>query len=1161
MRTPTSERSPRCKARPSIGRVGGAFPTMTARPPLRVAASAAPIVSSEPTHSKTTSAPSGRIRSLTASAIGCAADRTSRGRAPRRVRGAPADGSPTRTRSTPLRACGERREEPDRPCADDDCRLARLERPTGRPRGRRLRVARSGRAGIRGTPTGTGMAFAAGHDDVLRKAAGDLAADEAHVGAELRLARHRSGSRRRSRQAGRRRSASPGQAVRVAAELLDSAVYLVADQERRPEERMRPRPHLQVGAADADVVHAHPDLARSPAPAPARGRSRTASAPRASRTDRPPSRSSPVRAARRRTRRPGDHNRSILALQRDFLQGLRFRTSTTPALVPPAAELRERRKRLCESIRAAAPEAHAPSATAVVGAGRERSRRVPRSILVRGAPPSARPSGNPTTSTTSRGSRCRTPTRDRHARRTHRRLSAASQRGARAEQRSRASAPRMRTAVLALTGGDEVRPLEELRPRSAAGSSAGWRPSSSHRSHRRRGRGARGTASSRPGRSRWSTRSRRRHRARPRSSTPSGPSLPTLEIRDASPFLDELRCVKSDWEIGVMREAGRLTGLAVLEAMRSTASGSDGVRARRARRVRLPPGRRVRRCLRADRGDRVRTSGTATTGRRPPSCESGQLVLMDAAPDYRYYTSDIGRMWPVSRRLGAMAARALRVHRPLPRRAASPPPSRTSPRRRFSRVRRRRCAPCWRRPRSRSRLTSRPLAKRSTSPTTSRTRSACPSTTSASTGAGSFVPGLVFSVDPMLWVPDEQLYIRCEDTVAVTEDGDREPDRGSCRSSPDRDRSRDARAGPARRRSPDEQSSDRLVRGARGPLARGAPRRQRASRRDRLRSRLQGDGHRQRGERLDALAGRSQQPGRAERAAGGAAAADGGQGRRGAHARGAHDVRDAAPAGELPGARRHDAPVRRSPRGARLRLPALARSRRRDRGGRVRARRNTLPARGRSRALPTTSSCSDSRPRTPVRSSSGRTTTAATTHSSGSRDTTTWSAGSSERAGRRSRHAHAWSRRAAPSSGSATTSRCAGRTRSRSSSPRRPTSATTTTSRRASTRSPPPPREPSRSSARGTSRATARRCERVRLRLGDEPDEDLEALPTDVRLERVKAGRLDPGLVELHFQFGRYLLLGSSRPGDACRRTCRGSGTTATSPRGTASSRSTSTCR
>jgi Xaa-Pro aminopeptidase len=32
-------------------------------------------------------------------------------------------------------------------------------------------------------------------------------------------------------------------------------------------------------------------------------------------------------------------------------------------------------------------------------------------------------------------------------------------------------------------------------------------------------------------------------------------------------------------------------------------------------------------------------------------------------------------------------------------------------------------------------------------------------------------PGLVFALDPQMWVPDEQLYIRVEDTVVVTADG------------------------------------------------------------------------------------------------------------------------------------------------------------------------------------------------------------------------------------------------------------------------------------------------------------------------------------------------------------------------------------------------------
>ena len=41
----------------------------------------------------------------------------------------------------------------------------------------------------------------------------------------------------------------------------------------------------------------------------------------------------------------------------------------------------------------------------------------------------------------------------------------------------------------------------------------------------------------------------------------------------------------------------------------------------------------------------------------------------------------------------------------------------------------------------------------------------------------------------------------------------------------------------------------------------------------------------------------------------------------------------------------------------------------------------------------------------------------------------------------------------------------------------------------------------------------------------------LDSLPTDVRLNRIKEGSIDPGLEALLFQYGRYLLIGSSRPG------------------------------
>lgn len=47
----------------------------------------------------------------------------------------------------------------------------------------------------------------------------------------------------------------------------------------------------------------------------------------------------------------------------------------------------------------------------------------------------------------------------------------------------------------------------------------------------------------------------------------------------------------------------------------------------------------------------------------------------------------------------------------------------------------------------------------------------------------------------------------------------------------------------------------------------------------------------------------------------------------------------------------------------------------------------------------------------------------------------------------------------------------------------------------------------------------------------EQTDETKEALPTDVRLKRVQEGLTDMGLMELYFQYGRYLLISSSREG------------------------------
>ena len=238
----------------------------------------------------------------------------------------------------------------------------------------------------------------------------------------------------------------------------------------------------------------------------------------------------------------------------------------------------------------------------------------------------------------------------------------------------------------------------------------------------------------------------------------------------------------------------------------------------------------------------------------------------------------------------------------------------------------------------------------------------------------------------------------------------------------------------------------------------------------------------------------------------------------------------------------------------------LARPRRRDRGGGVRARRNTFPARG-LRERP------GRRRRAPVRGLGHGSGGAAIDHYYRRYDAFERIEGHDHvvggvvgARGSAFSSAHASSRRAGPSCGSATTSPFGERTRSRSSSPRRRTSATTTTSGRAAPRSTPRPRGHSRNSARATSRATARRC----------GASDFDSAASRTRLSRhsprtcasnaSRQGRSTLASSNCTSSSGATCCSAPAVPAP-CRPTCRGSGTTATSPRGTASSRSTSTCR
>jgi len=243
----------------------------------------------------------------------------------------------------------------------------------------------------------------------------------------------------------------------------------------------------------------------------------------------------------------------------------------------------------------------------------------------------------------------------------------------------------------------------------------------------------------------------------------------SLEIRDLSPLLDELRLIKSPREIERMRRAGRLTALGVCEAMRCTRPGVRESQlaavAQYVHRINGADGEGY--CPIVARGGNIwfphyhRNNGILA---------DGDLVLIDYAPDCGYYTSDIGRLWPVNGRFSPWQRELVgfmtRYHqalltriRPgvLPAQILEEAAAEMAPVIEATRF-------------------SKPVYEQAARRTLTFRGHLSHPVGMAVHDVGSYwdrplAPGLVCSVDPQMWVPEEKLYVRVEDTVVVTEDG------------------------------------------------------------------------------------------------------------------------------------------------------------------------------------------------------------------------------------------------------------------------------------------------------------------------------------------------------------------------------------------------------
>ncbi len=246
---------------------------------------------------------------------------------------------------------------------------------------------------------------------------------------------------------------------------------------------------------------------------------------------------------------------------------------------------------------------------------------------------------------------------------------------------------------------------------------------------------------------------------------------PRAEVADLSPILDELRNIKSPREIALIRRASEIAAFGILEAMKTTRPGLYEYQLDAAARyVFLVNGARLEgyRSITASGTDNI---WNAHYYRNASELKDGDLVLMDFAPDYHYYVSDVTRMWPVNGTFAPwqreLLGFVLEYHKAILGRIR--PGVSTSQIMEEAKAAMEPVFARW--------TFSKPIYEEAARDLVNRGGGVFSHTVGmavhdvARYADAPLRPGQVFAVDPQLRVPEERLYIRYEDVVVVTETG------------------------------------------------------------------------------------------------------------------------------------------------------------------------------------------------------------------------------------------------------------------------------------------------------------------------------------------------------------------------------------------------------
>lgn len=252
---------------------------------------------------------------------------------------------------------------------------------------------------------------------------------------------------------------------------------------------------------------------------------------------------------------------------------------------------------------------------------------------------------------------------------------------------------------------------------------------------------------------------------------------PALDVRDLSPILNTLREIKSPAEIALITRASTVGGEALIEAMRSTEPGLaeyelDAV----AQFV------NVRHGAQGEAYRAIVASGVESANPHhragPKLMTDGELVLMDYCPDVGYYRCDITRQWPVngkfSRDQRDLYGFYLDAYEALLYAIGPGLTAQQIVQKALPKMEQVLAASTF----------SKPLYQSAANQYVERYRVVARGERSANLGhavgmathdfgggTGIMRPGMVFTIEPALVVSSEQIYIRLEDMILITESG------------------------------------------------------------------------------------------------------------------------------------------------------------------------------------------------------------------------------------------------------------------------------------------------------------------------------------------------------------------------------------------------------